>query len=58
MKPFEPCIIMENDNMMMYLSHPNRADSTRIDVTMAFNLGMDIALKRYDKISYENISIS
>ena len=54
-KQFKPCIVMEGDKMMMYMEHPNRNDSTRVDVTMAFNLGLNIGLKRYDSITCENL---
>lgn len=43
---------MEDNKMIMYLDNPRAPSAQRIDVTMAFNLGLAIARKDFDKISY------
>lgn len=42
---------MENDKMMMYLDPPRWLSAQRIDVTMAFNLGLAVAQQDYEKVS-------
>jgi len=46
----EPQITIDDNRVWMWLGHPYHRDSTKIDVTMAFTLGMAIASKEYDRI--------
>ena len=55
MKTFEPCIVQEGNKMMMYYDHPMLPSSQRIDVTMAFNLGMAVASKDYERIRHSTL---
>lgn len=56
-KQFEPCIIIENEKVMMYLGHPRFKDSTRIDVTMPFLIGLRIGSKDYQNIQNEKMQL-
>ncbi len=52
----EFCVI-EGDNVFMYFQNP-KLKGTRIDVTMAFSLGLSIGSKEYHKIDNEKIVIN
>jgi len=55
MKKDNRFFIWEGDRWMMYLGHPGRSDSQRIDVTMAVKLGMSIESKDYDSFKAETV---
>lgn len=55
-KKCEPFITMEGDRMMMYMGHP-KFPCTKIDVTMAFNIGVAIGSKEYDRIDHEQVKL-
>ena len=56
MKNFEPCCIMDGNKIMMYLGHPSIKTSTKIDVTMAYKLGLAIGEKHYNNIFCERLT--
>lgn len=48
-------IVIQGEKVFMYIGHPKSPSSNKIDVTMAFKVGMDIGSKNYDNIESLNL---
>jgi hypothetical protein len=55
-KGIQPFITMEGSKMMMYMGHPT-LNPTKIDVTMAFKIGLAIGSKQYEDIEHDQIKL-
>lgn len=44
-----------NNQFHLYIGHPSRSDSTKVDVTMAVSIGMSIASGNYEAIENEKV---
>ncbi len=55
-KGIKPFITIEDNKVMMYMGHPT-LNPTKIDVTMAFKIGLAIGSKEYSEIDHEQIKL-
>ncbi len=55
--PFlEESITIEGSKVFLWLGAPHHPHSTKIDVTMPFNIGLHIGSKEYEKIDSKIIT--
>lgn len=56
--PFtEESITIEDNKVFMWIGPPHHFSSSKIDVTMAFKIGMAIGAKEYDSIDHKEITV-
>lgn len=46
----EEQVTIDGDKVWLWFGHPYHKDSTKIDVTIPFNIGLAIGSKEFDKI--------